>query len=173
MPNVGRLDEALRQALTAREDAQVLVDLGGHELRRFEHRLYVVTSRTAPRADYVLRWRGERTVVLSEFGGVLSMAPSRGAGLSLERLRRRPVTIRARFGGERLRPDHRRPHRTLKNLMQEARIPPWERERLPLVFCGCDLVWAPLIGVDSAYRAAAGERAVFPIWRPNGDTGTS
>jgi tRNA(Ile)-lysidine synthase len=173
MPNVGRLDEALRQALTAKQDAQVLVDLGGHELRRFERRLYVVTSRTAPRGEYVLHWRGERTVALPEFGGVLSMAPSRGAGLSLERLRRHPVSIRARLGGERLRPDHRRPRRTLKNLMQEARIPPWERERLPLVFCGSDLVWAPLIGVDSAYRAAPGERAVFPIWRPSGGTGTS
>ena len=54
----------------------------------------------------------------------------------------------------------------MKNLLQEARVPPWERERLPLIFCGEDLVCVPGIGIDCAYRAAPGERAVMPEWRP-------
>ena len=51
--------------------------------------------------------------------------------------------MRLRAGGERLQPDARRPRRTLKNLFQEAGVPPWERDRLPLLFCGDDLVWVP------------------------------
>ena len=126
----------------------------------------MVSRRAAPRPGYVGRWRGERELPVPELGGVLVMAPSRGAGLSLARLREHPVAIRARVGGERLQPDRRRPRRTLKNLMQEARIPPWERERLPLVFCGGDLAWAPAIGIDCAYQAAPGERSVSLSWRP-------
>jgi tRNA(Ile)-lysidine synthase len=75
------------------------------------------------------------------------------------------VTIRTRGGGERLRPNAARPRRTLKNLFQEAGIPPWERERLPLLFCGENLVWVPGLGVDAAYRAPAGRRGIVPTWR--------
>jgi tRNA(Ile)-lysidine synthase len=105
-------------------------------------------------------------LAVPELGGVLVMTPSSGAGLSLARLREHPVAIRTRGGGERLQPDRGRPRRTLKNLMQEARIPPWERERLPLVFCGSDLAWAATLGIDCAYQAAPGERSVSPSWRP-------
>jgi tRNA(Ile)-lysidine synthase len=118
--------------------------------------------------EYTRRWRGEQTLALPELGGVLAMTSSRGQGVSLERLHGGTVTIRVRRGGERLQPDYRRPRRSLKNLLQEARIPPWERERLPLIVCGEQLVWAPGIGVDCAFQAAAGEAAVEPKWSIRG-----
>jgi tRNA(Ile)-lysidine synthase len=76
-----------------------------------------------------------------------------------------PVTIRLRQGGERLRPDCKRPRRSLKNLLQEASLPPWEREALPLLFSGEHLVWAPGIGVDCDFQAAAGEPGLVVKWR--------
>ena len=95
---------------------------------------------------------------------MLTLVPGSGGGVSRARLRGRATTIRLRRGGERLQPDCRRPRRSLKNLLQEARIPPWERERLPLIFCGEKLVWAPGIGVDCAFQAARGEAALRPAW---------
>src|SRR6185436_12714678 len=168
MPSAARLDEALRQALTAKQDGQLAIDLGACDLRQFEGRLHVIARRAVPQPDYALRWRGERRLAVPELGGVLVMAPSRGAGLSLARLREQPVAVRVRGGGERMQPDPQRPRRTLKNLMQEARIPPWERGRLPLVFCGGDLAWVPAIGIDCAYQAAPGERSIFPAWHAGG-----
>jgi tRNA(Ile)-lysidine synthase len=75
------------------------------------------------------------------------------------------VTLRARAGGERLQLDARRPRRTLKNLFQEAGIPPWRRERLPLLYCDDELVWVPGLGVAAAWQAARGARGVVPEWR--------
>jgi tRNA(Ile)-lysidine synthase len=167
MPNADRLDEALRQALTAKQDARVQIELSGYVLRRFENRLYMVADFGAPSAGYSRRWRGEGEIALPELGGVLSMPRSRGVGISLARLRGRPLTIRLRRGGERLQPHCGRPRRSLKNLLQEARIPPWQRGRLPLVFCGEDLVWASGVGVDCRYQAAGTEPAVQPVWRVN------
>jgi tRNA(Ile)-lysidine synthase len=92
------------------------------------------------------------------------MNRARGAGISLARLRGRPVTIGVRRGGERLQPDCRRPRRSLKNLLQEARIPPWHRGRLPLLLCGDELVWVAGIGVDCRYQAAGAEPGVRPVW---------
>jgi tRNA(Ile)-lysidine synthase len=63
-----------------------------------------------------------------------------------------------------LQPDCRRPRRSLKNLLQEARIPIWLRNRLPLIFCDGKLVWAAGVGVDCAYRAAADEPSMVPEW---------
>jgi tRNA(Ile)-lysidine synthase len=167
MPNTERLEEALRQALNAKQDARVRIDLGGFELRRFENRLHVVAGLSELPAGYARRWRGEKEVALPELGGVLAMPRARGAGVSLARLGGRPVTIRVRRGGETLQPDCRRPRRSLKNLLQEARVPPWERERLPLILCGGELVWAPGIGVACAFQAARGEAAVQPAWMPS------
>jgi tRNA(Ile)-lysidine synthase len=165
MPPAERLAEALRQALVARQDARVAVDLGGAILRRYGGRLYVTRELRALPAGYEKRWRGEREIALPELGGTLMFERTRGDGVSLARVRGHPLLVRVRRGGERLRPDCRRPTRTLRNLLQEARIPPWERDRLPLLFCGKDLVWAAGIGVDCAYRAARGESALRPVWK--------
>jgi tRNA(Ile)-lysidine synthase len=167
MPGAERLDEALRQALSAKEDARVLIGVGDFELRRFEDRLHAVPRLAPPRPGYARRWRGEKTLRLPELGGVLAMERGRGAGVSVARLRGRPVTIRVRRGGERLQLDARRPRRSLKNLLQEAGMPPWQRERLPLIFCGGDLVWAAGVGVDCAYSSGRDEPALRPEWKPS------
>ena len=168
MPGTERLDEALRQALTAKQDARVLVELGDFTLRRHAGRLHLVRTRGAPPAHYEKLWRGEKKMALPELGGVLTLARATGSGISLSRLGGGVVTIRLRRGGERLQPNCRRPRRSLKNLLQEARMPPWQREYIPLIFCGGKLVWAARIGVDCAFQAAAGEAAVEPTWSIHG-----
>jgi tRNA(Ile)-lysidine synthase len=113
----------------------------------------------------VRRWCGEREIELPELGGVLFLRRTRDQGISLARLGAEPVTIRSRQGGERLQPDARRPRRSLKNLLQEAHVAPWQRDRLPLIYCGNVLVWAPEVGVDSAFQARADEAALRPDWK--------
>lgn len=165
MPGVERLNEALRQVLTARRDARVAVDLGAAVLRRYAGRLYVVRCGTVP-LDYERKWRGEREIALPELGGMLRLQRARGEGISLARLRGRSVVIRVRRGGERLQPDCRRPRRPLKKLLQEACIPPWERDRLPLLCCdGNVVIWAAGAGVDCAFQAAPGQPGLRPVWQ--------
>jgi tRNA(Ile)-lysidine synthase len=49
----------------------------------------------------------------------------------------------------------------LKNLLQEFDIPPWRRERLPLLYCGEDLVCVPGVAIAAAYRATENEAAIL------------
>jgi tRNA(Ile)-lysidine synthase len=44
-----------------------------------------------------------------------------------------PVRVRARQGGERIALPGRDHHHALKHVLQDLGVPPWERERLPLL----------------------------------------
>lgn len=173
MPDARRLDEALRQALTAKIDARVCIALGAHgthgthSLRRFAGALQVAIAppRQLPGAkEFARRWREEQRLVIPELNGALEMRRRRGAGIDLEMLLARPVTVRLRCGGEKLQPDAARPRRQVKDLFQEHSVPPWHRPRLPYLWSGERLVWVAGLGIDCAFKARAGAAGVMPRW---------
>ena len=164
-PDSAQLDEVLRQLLTARGDGVVRVVVEDREVRRFRGAVWVVARRGELRRDWRSRWNGRRTWPLPELGGVLRFEPAASAGISAAALARGPVEVRVRAGGERFQPDARRPRRTLKHLLQEAGVPPWEREGLPLVYCGGALAFVPGIGVAAALQAGPRERGVVLSWQ--------
>jgi len=166
MPNAARLDECVRQLLPQRA-TRATIDLGDHELRRYANELRVVAKIMTPPRDFCQTWRGESRLRLPELGGTLVLKKSRGAGISLDKLTAQPVTVRLRQGGERIQPHPERPRRSLKNLLQETRVPPWLRDRLPLLFCGDELAWVAGIGVGCRFRAGPGEASVQPLWLPS------
>ena len=166
MPGTAQLDELLRQLLEARYDAVIGFTMSNWQLHRYDGKLHFEQPRK--RSDVTLRahWNGENTLLLIDFGGTLKFKPEEGRGLSVKKLHREPVTVRLRQGGEMLQPDGRRPRRTLKNLFQEKRIPPWRRDRLPLLYCGENLVWVPGLGEDCGFQAAPGEPGLIVTWEP-------
>jgi tRNA(Ile)-lysidine synthase len=87
-----------------------------------------------------------------------------GSGIAARHFDEQPALVRGRSGGESMRPVPAGPSRTLKNLMQENAVPPWERARMPLVFFGDRLAWVPGIGVAAEFRAGAAEAGIEPEW---------
>lgn len=157
-PASSRLTEALRQLRDARQDANVLIDLGSHHLRRYDDHAYVVPRQPPAPPDFKALWQGEPELDLPELGGKLVFVPGAGSGLSASV---NALEIRLRQSNVRFQPDCRRPHRSLKNLFQEARIPPWQRERLPLLYHDDMLIAVPGIGVACEWQAQTGQQA----WR--------
>jgi len=166
-PSARKLGEMLRQISAAAPGANVALRHQGMMLRVYRGVLSVVRESSDARPAAVC-WRGERSIALPGFGGELRFRRVRGEGIDPKQLDGRRVTVRARSGGERLQIDARRPRRSLKNLFQEAGIPPWARERLPLVFCDDQLVWVPGIGVASSYRVRPPAIGVLPEWQQAG-----
>jgi tRNA(Ile)-lysidine synthase len=164
-PSEAKLAEMLKQLAGPGSRAQIRHD--GALVRRYRGRVTVERDAAAVSQPFTpLHWQGEPRLRLPALGGELRFRRVRGAGISLRRLAA-GLTVRVRAGGERLQPDPRRPRRTLKNLFQEAGVPPWERARLPLLFSGPDLVWAPGLGVDAAYASGPDEPGIVPEWRPS------
>jgi tRNA(Ile)-lysidine synthase len=167
MPSTKMLDEILQQITYARKDAKVNVALGELKVRRFKGEVYVCRAHPDLDPKFCLRWQGEEILEISELEGVMAFRRTRGKGMDYAKLMQDPVTIRVRRGGEKLRPDCKRPRRSLKDLLQESKIAPWERSRLPLLFSGERLVCVPGIGIDCDYQARAGQKGLSVQWRVN------
>jgi tRNA(Ile)-lysidine synthase len=166
MPPRARLAEALRQCLESAADARVEVRFGAVSIRRHRDRIVLVENAAAP--DWEGLWQGEDTLLLPGGLGCMRFVPTTGEGISRARLASAPVRVRFRRGGEKLSLGRGRPRRDLKRLLQEAGVPHWERARLPLLFCGDELAWAPGIGIAAECLAREGEAAIRVEWERAG-----
>lgn len=155
-PSEARLAEMLKQ-LGGRSTA---VRHDGKVLRAYRGKVFL----DAPSGGTfdALKWEGQRSLKVPALGGELRFRQAKGRGIALAH---RPLSVRLRSGGEKLQPDPRRPRRTLKNLFQEAGVPPWQRERLPMLFSGSALVWVPGLGIDARFQAPRGTDGMIPEWR--------
>jgi len=165
MPNRTRLEEALRQCRAAGADSEVHVSFGSHGLRCFRGQVAIVEESGEMPVDWNTQWDGRRELLLPAGLGVLRARAALGEGIAARHFARQGATVRGRTGGERMRPAEDRPRRTLKNLLRETAVPPWERERMPLLFIGDALAWVPGIGVAAEFRAASGEQGIVPEWK--------
>lgn len=165
LPSRAWLEDALGQLLHAGPDRHPELAIGGHVLRRRGERALLTCAAVDDGADLEWRWRGEAELVLGDYGR-LRFASVIGEGLAADCLPPDGGRVAWRGGGESLRPDCRRPRRTLKNLLREAAVPAEVRGRLPLLFVGEDLAWVAGIGVDCAWQAGPGEPGWLISWCP-------
>ncbi len=160
-PSDARLADVLRQLRSASADAHTRIAHDGAELGCHRGRVMVHAPAAAP---FAVAWTGDAEVRLP--GGVLAFETAAGEGIADAKLALAPVTVRSREGGERIRLAANRPRHAVKNLLQRAGMPVWQRQSLPLVWCGDELAAIPGVGVDVAFQAAAGETGWRLTWRP-------
>jgi tRNA(Ile)-lysidine synthase len=160
-PSAARLDAMQRQLAGAVPDARVRLAHDGAEIGI--HRGLILVH-SPPPPPWRAPWRGEAALALPH--GTLEFATVAGTGLAATKLERAPVIVRPREGGERIRFASDRPRQAVKRLLQAADMPHWQRDTLPLVFCGDALAAIPGIGVDAAFAATSGERGFEVRWHP-------
>lgn len=159
LPSRARLEGLREQLLRARDDAQPCWTLGGMELRRYRDVLHALPALPAFASGAVRAFAPERPLVLASGLGTLK-AQAQAGGLRLP-ASGEAVTVRYRRGGEHCRPAGRAQSQCLKKLLQEAGVPPWWRDRLPLVYFGERLVAVGGVFLCAEALAAADE----PGWR--------
>lgn len=127
--------------LTASADSAAEFAWNGAVVRHWRDLLHAGRQRQALPSDWRTNWRGDAPLPLPG-GGALELE---GAIAFAE-----PLRVSARQGGERIALPGRAHSHTLKNLLQELGVPPWEREALPLLSDGA----GGLVAVaDLAYSA--------------------
>lgn len=160
------LAAVMTDLLPARRDAVPKISWCGGELRRFGQRLYLLPPwPEGHRPDAVIPWCGGDSLVLPD-GAILSIKPVRGEGISFRQ--GNTLEVRFRRGGERCKPVGRAGTAPLKKLFQEYRVPPWLRDRIPLVYCNGELAAVAGCFVCQAFAAGPGEEGMLLHWRMDG-----
>jgi len=162
VPDRALLAEFLRQLRAAGEDGRPKLDCGDYRLQRYRDAVFLLPAfdAPAPTQPYDLA-PGHRCEIPGV--GVVSLVAAASDGLSLGAGEH--ITLRWRRGGERCRLPGRAGSHSLKALMQELHVPPWWRDRIPLLHLRGELVAvAELLRCDSA-RWMAHPRCGESLWR--------
>ena len=160
-PARAQIRECVRQLRSSA--AALHFPFDGVALGSYRGRLWQVAATPAlpPRV-----WQGE--AALPWPGGEIAFVPTLGQGLSSAALGGLPLELGARQAGISLRLAIGRPRRSFKNLVQEAGLPPWLRECLPVLHAGGEAVWIGGIGMAAEWRCRSGAEGVLPVWRAAG-----
>lgn len=163
-PDSRQLRQLLHDVLTAGRDRQPCSRWPGVEVRRHRDGLYAMPPLTPHSAGQLLNWRatavGWPPLTLPGIG-TLRLEPTTGTGLCAGAIAEGSLLVRFRQGGERFRPVGRLHGQELKKLLQEADIPPWERDRLPLLYAGPSLLAVVGLGIAADHAAPPGA----PAWQ--------
>ena len=159
-PNEARLRAGLVALLSADRDRRPELVWPEGLVRRYRGRLHAAPpsgERPAPRSTM---WDlGEPLTVPGS--GVLWC--ERGEGGLDASLATRGVEVRFRQGGERCIPQGSPHHRPVKQLLQEAGIPPWQRAVIPLLYVDGQLAAIPGVCICEGFQAHG--QGLVPCWR--------
>jgi tRNA(Ile)-lysidine synthase len=131
-PTTGQRRQLEAQIAHAASDRLPCVGWRDTEVHVWRGVLHAVRRQPPPPSHWEAPWTGGALTVP---GGASLQAD---AGSSLPGL-----TVRLRRGGERIRPTGEAHTRELRDLFQRDAVPPWRRQRLPLLFVGRELVAVP------------------------------
>ena len=128
--------ELERQLRTAADDRAPCVRWDQCELHRYRELLYAMRPLAPLAAGWQSDWNGSPVALPG--GGTLAL--NRETGPTTIAADDRPLTIHYRRGGEHIKPAGSMHTRELRLLLQEAGIPPWQRDRIPLVSMNGELI---------------------------------
>jgi tRNA(Ile)-lysidine synthase len=133
------------------------------ELRRYRDLLYAMPALAPMPADWQSDWRapslplpdGGRLEWQQREGNVRTAQPDAPA-----------LTVRYRRGGERLKPADTTHTRELRLLLQEAGIPPWQRDRIPLIHQNAQMIAVGDLILSQAGRELCDRLDARIVWSP-------
>ena len=168
LPDEITLDRLWQQLVSARDGAQPQIELDGWLLRRFDGAVYLLNPAWSMVPEEVdsIEWCLDAcsTSTLMFAGGQLDVMPVVGGGLCLPA--NGCLRVALRQGGERIRLQGRVGSRSLKKLLQQQRLAPWVRDRLPLLYVDDALVAIADLWIADGWQAAPDQQGVEFDWQP-------
>ena len=162
-PSSTQLEQVIEQVLTAVPDSMPQVSWEGCEIRRYRNHLYVMPSLQPINADQDISWDITKPINIEGIGE-LHAKSSIGTGLAKKYVSSGGVSIRFRKGGETIQPVGKTQHHALKKLFQEQGIPPWIRDRIPLIYINDQLAAVGEMFMSQQFHAAEGEDGYIIQW---------
>lgn len=167
-PDASR-SELAKQAANASQDSTPVIAWPGTEVRIWDGRLHATPPLALPPAGWQARWNGAPLELPLDCGKLCLEAKYAASMPVTNAPFDPPLVVRLRRGGERIKPAGDPHTRELRDLFQQARVPPWLRLRCPLVFENHELIAVADLWTSDHGKAvfdASGARARWmpPAW---------
>ena len=138
-PSETKLKHIISDVINSSSGATPLIHWNNTEIRRYKDDIYIMPPIYQPKSSHPITWDISAPLTLEDNLGTLD-PNDLGDLKEILLLKNIPVTVRFRQGGESIRPQKRKHHISLKKLMQEASIPPWQRQQIPLIYANEQLI---------------------------------
>ena len=158
MPSTQFIDQLFNQVIAAKKEANPLLERPDCKIRRYQNKLYCLM--TDNKGLKPLFWLQKNEKLPLSRSSYLQCIPAK-TGFSQDLWQTSIITIKYRSGGERITLPNRKGHHSLKNLFQEASIPPWEREQIPLIYFDDKLVAIADLWMSSAILTTSVDKTCY------------
>ncbi len=142
--------------LESKIDANPQVNWNGIQVRRYRDFLYAFLCKEEHKLSVPILWDLTDTLALPT-GSFLIADRVMGQGIACDRVMDKPIKIGFRQGGERFHLQGRLGSHPLKKLFQEWGIPPWQRQKVPLIYYEAELIAVAGYGVNPSFLANSEE----------------
>ena len=132
MPSQKQLEQIINQAMCAKSDSQMLIDLAGGQVRRHQGYLYFVNPYQILQDQMLvsdeLKFNDDRLLIKKNGKGIRPP------------FKHEQVTVRFNCNNARIKPEKKPGGNTLKHWFKDAKVAPWLRANVPLIFYNDELV---------------------------------
>lgn len=155
MPSRAIMQQILRQLLAGRDDAEACVRWDDTALYGYRGQLYLQKN-IQHDATQVLSWDGRQPLMINSLKQQLVLEKSAKTGLVPDMIGK-SLQVKFRQGGEKIKPAGQAHTHTLKNLFQQQGVPPWLRDRIPLLYFNNELIAVCGYWIADGCAAKSGE----------------
>jgi len=141
MPTQIQLMHIIDDVIQAKMDASPQFQLGEHIIRRYQQRLYLTGKFTDLSQTCLDMPLNQQIVLPDNLGTIYATHNEKGILVNWNEKQvqlidtQEPIQIRFAYTGK-VKRQHNRPAETMKKIWQELGVPPWQRNRIPLIFYG-------------------------------------
>lgn len=160
--------EQIQRVLSSHSTKSACVGWGEHQIRYFADTLYLCEYSQNPTRFSPINWQGSRVALVGNLGS-LQITKTQSVGISQSKWDAAAhISVRSRLGGERIKLANRKGSKKLKHLYQEAKVLPWLRDNVPLIYIDDKLAAVADLWLAEEFCAEAGEATYQIEWlHPN------
>jgi tRNA(Ile)-lysidine synthase len=163
LPDSTHLNRLIVEMTGAGVDRNPLVRWPGVEVRRYRDQLFLMPPLTPVAPGLILNWTQDSPLLLPAGLGRLTVDQGIG-GIDHARWTGAGVQVRFQRPGGRLRLPGRDHSQSFKNFFQQKAIPPWQRNRIPLIFVDGELAAVADLCICTPFQHRTGRPGVRIRW---------
>lgn len=149
MPSQKRLNQIFAEIMNAKNSSSAVLYEQQHEIRCYQNTLFCLKKSQKETFKEKI-WDKNQDVLFFSSDWVLSIHASK-KGILKTVWENAQIRVRTRKGGEKIELPFRKGHHDLKKLYQEAKIPPWKRESIPLIYLNNELAAVGSFWINRAF----------------------